>query len=116
MSSTSSSKLGLFLLTSIYGTFRAVCNSSTLMSLHCYSCVFALSVCTFFIQSAFSLKSFSSLHIVSQNLSMSFIAAVAFTVAFSFSIFLYNFFASFLKLNSGDKVFDVSHIFIFFGL
>ena len=75
MNSTSSSKIGLFLLTSIYGTFLgAVCNSSILMSLHCCSCMFALSVCTFFIHSAFSLKSFSSLHIVSQHFSKSFIA------------------------------------------
>ena len=38
--------------------FKAVCKSLTLMSLHCCSCIFALSVCTFFIDSAFSLKYF----------------------------------------------------------
>ena len=79
------------------GLFRAICNSSALVSLHCYSCMFPLSVCTFFIHCAFSLKSFSSLHIVSQNFSMSFIAGVSFTVPFSFPISLQNFFALFSK-------------------
>ena len=49
--------------------------------------------CRFFIHSTFSLKSFYSLDIVSQNLSMSFIAGVSFTVTFSYPISLWNFFA-----------------------
>ena len=89
---------------------RAICNSSTLISRHCCSCMFALSACIFFIHSTFSLKSFSSLHIVSQNLSMSFIAGVSFTVTFSFPVSLQNLLASFLK------IFHVSRFFAFFGL
>ena len=68
------------------------------MSLHCSFYLFALLVCTFFIHSAFSFKSFFSLHIVSQNLSISFIAGVLFTGTFSFPISLsLSFFESFLK-------------------
>ena len=89
--------------------FKAVCSSSTLMTLHCCSCMFTMLVCTCLIHSALSLKSFSSLHIVSQNLSISFIAGVSLTVIFFFSYLSLEFLSIIFKLSCLDLPVTLEH-------
>ena len=90
MSPTSSSALGLLLLTSIYGTFLRLfgilwhwcCSIAAIVCLHCQF-VHSYLLCVYIKR--------SSLHIVPNDLLMSFIAGVSFTGISSFPNSLKNF-------------------------